>query len=624
MGEPEEIAEFDVFVAGSGPIGALFARQLVDAGHSVVLAEIGDHTNEPANATDRDTLVPGSHKKNEIEYQKDIDRFVRVIQGALSTVSVPTSSTIMPELDPAAWRPSDPNKQFVTNGRNTFQANHNNLGAQAVTRAVGGMTTHWTCATPEFLKRNPNPETGENPLYERPVIFEDVGQDDAEWSTLYNATRSIIGTSEKEYEHSIRHNVVLNALQKHYPRRGVKPLPLACHRLAENSPYVNWHSAENIFGDMFVNRTKKNANDVPRGKFTLLTNTRCTRLHLRNDSPSVPSINIAEVRDLLAARLADDNHGPSPGDNYYIKAKTFVVAAGAVATPQPSLWRKTHPKAKSSHSEFGALYHRAADLVEDAGNLEGKPDWWKKAVEAHRSKNKDDPLPFPFQDGEPQVTIPASYERPWHTQIHRDAFSYGEAGPRADSRVVVDLRFFGRQDGVKKNRMIFEDDLTDAYGMPQPTFEYEPSTKYAEETSSMMNDMTDVANKLGGYLPGSYPQFMTPGLALHLGGTTRLGLKEQDTVGNYDSQVWKFNNLYVGGNGLIPTAFGANPTLTSMCFAIRAANKIHTDLKNNNFTPPNEDTPVKPTPEAWVRWTSDKNDPNFPDHRNLRPPQKSI
>lgn len=25
----------------------------------------------------RDTRVPGSHKKNEIEYQKDIDRFVK-------------------------------------------------------------------------------------------------------------------------------------------------------------------------------------------------------------------------------------------------------------------------------------------------------------------------------------------------------------------------------------------------------------------------------------------------------------------------------------------------------------------------------------------------------------------
>ncbi|KAK7055210.1 hypothetical protein R3P38DRAFT_2681576 [Favolaschia claudopus] len=625
--EREGIVEFDVFIAGSGPIGALFARQLVDAGHNVVLVEMGDQS----------TAVPGSHKKNEIEYQKDIDRFVRVIQGALSTVSVPTSSTVIPELDPAAWRASKPEQSILTNGRNPLQKTHNNLGAEAVTRTVGGMSTHWTCATPEFLKRS-----GDT-VYERPIIFEDVAKDNKEWGVLYDAARSIIGTSETEFDHSIRHNVVLNALRKHYPDRGVKPLPLACHRVAENSPYVMWHSAENVFGDMFDKKQekKKNANGVQRGKFCMLVNTRCTRLHLQND-PAVPSIVTAEVRDLLAARLADETHAPSPGKDYYIRAKTFVIAAGAVATPQilansndlggrPFGGRRDSPPSAlipnlgryitEQPMAFCQIVLRQ-DLVDDAGNVEGKPEWWKKAVVEHRSKNPDDPLPFPFRDGEPQVTIPASYERPWHTQIHRDAFSYGEAGPRVDSRVVVDLRFFGRQDSEINNKMIFEDKFTDAYGMPQPTFEYEPSVKFADEASRMMNDMTDVANKLGGYLPGSNPQFMTPGLALHLGGTTRLGLKAQDSVGNYNSQVWKFNNLYVGGNGLIPTAFAANPTLTSMCLAIRAAHKIHMDLENKSFKPPSEDTPLEHIPPEWVRWTNDPNHPHFPHHN--RPPQKSI
>ena len=35
--------------------------------------------------------------------------------------------------------------------------------------------------------------------------------------------------------------------------------------------------------------------------------------------------------------------------------------------------------------------------------------------------------------------------------------------------------------------------------------------------------MCDCALKLGGYLPDSEPQFMTPGLAVHLGGTVRAG-----------------------------------------------------------------------------------------------------
>lgn len=37
----------------------------------------------------------------------------------------------------------DPNQMYITNGRNIFQQEHNNLGAEAVTRGVGGMSTHW-------------------------------------------------------------------------------------------------------------------------------------------------------------------------------------------------------------------------------------------------------------------------------------------------------------------------------------------------------------------------------------------------------------------------------------------------------------------------------------------------
>lgn len=32
---------------------------------------------------------------------------------------------------------------YITNGRNPLQETFNNLGAEAVTRGVGGMSTHW-------------------------------------------------------------------------------------------------------------------------------------------------------------------------------------------------------------------------------------------------------------------------------------------------------------------------------------------------------------------------------------------------------------------------------------------------------------------------------------------------
>ncbi|KAF7342404.1 GMC oxidoreductase [Mycena venus] len=263
------------------------------------------------------------------------------------------------------------------------------------------------------------------------------------------------------------------------------------------------------------------------------------------------------------------------------------------------------------------------ELVDDIPKkLEEKPKWWKDAVEAHKKEHPLDLLPIPFHDPEPQVRIAVSKTRPWHAQIHRDAFSYGEAGPKVDPRLVVDLRFFGRQNGVPTNKLIFEDGIEDGFGMPQPTFVYQPTSEFATEAHNMMDDMTDVANHLGGYLPDSYPQFMTPGLALHLGGTVRLGTaaEKADSVADYNSKVWNFKNLYVGGNGTIPTAFAANPTLTSIALAIRSACTIDEYLTTAPTKPSGE---IKRTPATWLNWATDKTDPNYPKH-NLGEPGRII
>jgi pyranose oxidase len=48
--------------------------------------------------------------------------------------------------------------------------------------------------------------------------------------------------------------------------------------------------------------------------------------------------------------------------------------------------------------------------------------------------------------------------------------------------------------------------------------------------------------------------------------------------------VYDFANLYVGGNGVIPSGFAANPTLTSMGYAIRSAEHIIEKLGGKKST----------------------------------------
>jgi choline dehydrogenase-like flavoprotein len=65
------------------------------------------------------------------------------------------------------------------------------------------------------------------------------------------------------------------------------------------------------------------------------------------------------------------------------------------------------------------------------------------------------------------------------------------------------------------------------------------------------------------------------GSSLHYQGTYRLGPRNDGTsVCDPNSEVWDVANLFLAGNGLIPTETAANPTLTSVALATIGAEEI--------------------------------------------------
>ena len=59
-----------------------------------------------------------------------------------------------------------------------------------------------------------------------------------------------------------------------------------------------------------------------------------------------------------------------------------------------------------------------------------------------------------------------------------------------------------------------------------------------------------------------------------------MGAEDDGTsVVNPFGQVWGYDNLFIGGNAVIPTFNCANPTLTSSALALKSAEKILERIK---------------------------------------------
>jgi pyranose oxidase len=159
------------------------------------------------------------------------------------------------------------------------------------------MGSYWTCCTPRQL-----------PGLERSTLFSDN-----EWDELYHQAETLFRTNRTTFDKSIRHQLVKHVLLDAYKstKREFSSMPLACDRNRPNREYVEWTCPATILGDL---SEPKNDNKL----FELRANTQCTKLQLDTATGQVAW---AVVSDLLNDRA------------YAIKAKKYVVCAGAVLTP---------------------------------------------------------------------------------------------------------------------------------------------------------------------------------------------------------------------------------------------------------------------------------------------------
>jgi choline dehydrogenase-like flavoprotein len=320
-------------------------------------------------------------------------------------------------------------------------------------------------------------------------------------------------------------------------------MPLACVSRADGPPA--WAGADTVLGPLA---------DGSPATFELRAHTLCRRLLVEDGS-----VTGADIVDLATGRESA------------VEARAVVVAGDAFRTPQllwasgirpAALGRYLNDQPQVIAAAQVAVAERPTGRLEDGGLGDARDrltgvSW------------------VPFVDG----------VHPFHGQVMQIDASPIALGVEDESASIVGLGWFCAKEPRAEDRVAFSDAGTDAFGMPAMTIHYALTPRDHESVRGAVEALRRAAAALGGLAPRGEPKLLPAGSSLHYQGTVRMGAVDDGTsVCDDDSRVWGYANLFVGGNGVIPTATACNPTLTSVALAVRAARRIERLLAEERTT----------------------------------------
>jgi choline dehydrogenase-like flavoprotein len=394
---------------------------------------------------------------------------------------------------------------------------------------VGGMGSHWLCCCPqpggsEVIGCIPKSRLVQAFTHANRLL--DVASDRFD-SPGSRYVRSILGS-------------LFNAGRT--AERTVQPMPFA----GSPSPgKAILHGTSVILSDIF---------DRPDGHVRLLSKTRARRIFVENGSARG-----VELQDLDSGQI------------FTTRAKWVVVAADALRTPQLLFASGIRPPALGRHLND----HTSLMTVVEFSGDNVAPMTSKEAGIRHFNGG--------FGSAAVSWVPPLGEDFPCSIQVAEvDRNSLPSAQPAAATgKPVFVIVAFVAKDIRPEDRIEFSDSETDWAGLPKMTIRYgftPVDQNRIAATRAALDKLAAAGNPL---FPE--PRLLPPGSSLHYQGTYRLG--EQDdgsSVCDPTCRVWGVNNLFLGGNGLIPTETACNPTLTSVALATIGAEEIVRHLSSAN------------------------------------------
>jgi pyranose oxidase len=507
----------DVLIVGSGPIGSAYARAIYDTGPDtrILMVDVGPKLTDP----------PGMHVRNIADLRERLTAQVRS-QGPSFTEDAVNTAAALIGLPPTGEF-ARPGTFYVSPERAAARAT-DTLSVAAISSNVGGMGAHWTCACPPPAGREVTPFL-----------------DHDEWEADLARAQELLSVRQDVFPRTAEGEAALRALNAEFDQdfadgRRAAPMPLACRVGPDGERY--WVGPDVVLGSLATE---------PPATFELRPETLCRRL-------------VVEDGRVTGAVL----HDMASGTDMTVRAGVVVVACDGLRTPQ-LLWASgVRPRALghylNDHLQFGGPTMLAPEKIEAvAAELDG--DY----VEARRP-SETDPVVGVFW-------LPFSEAHPFSGQVMHFDMSPVQMVPTSqlDPARTVLVGYFVPKDIRFEDCVEFSDDETDVYGMPKMRITYRLTEADHQAIEAARKLHARAAAALGGFAPGSEPHMLPPGTSLHYQGTVRMGAQDDgESVCDSDCRVWGVENLFVGGNGVIPTPTAGNPTLTSVAHALRAARAV--------------------------------------------------
>lgn len=298
------------------------------------------------------------------------------------------------------------------------------------------------------------------------------------------------------------------------PDRRVQPMPLAATPGPDN---LRYHGTDVVLGGLVIE---------PAERFQVLAGTACRRVTHSNGS----------VNGVELALAGSD-------DTWKITAGTVIVACDSLHSPQLLYASGIRPQALGRYLNDHYIVSQVSEIQTDV------PMQAMSWIPSTRD--------FPFS-----VTIaPGS--------LHTMPLSAEMTGQ------PVGIGVFVPSDLCAENRVVFDDNRLDWLGLPSISIKWRQSEADIARLEIARAQALRISGIIGRPAPGFATFVLPAGSSLHYQGTIRMGAEDDGTsVCDKNSRVWGFDNLYVAGNGVIPTSTATNPTLFSVALASIGAQQV--------------------------------------------------